>query len=195
MLEMRTKVGVVGSAGGEMSDDIAKRVFELGRATAEAGAVLITGACPGYPHQAVLGAKSVGGLVIGISPALCWQEHVDRFKSPWREYDAIIYTGSGLMGREIELIRSCDVVVVVAGRSGTLGEFSIAYDEAKLIGVLEGTDGIAAHIRQIVGIINKQTGADLVYDTDPKVLIQRALRLHEVRVAEGRAYTIPIHSD
>ena len=26
-------------------------------------------------------------------------------------YDAIIYTGSGLMGREIENIRSCDVVI------------------------------------------------------------------------------------
>lgn len=194
MLEMRTKVGVVGSAGGEMCPAIAQKAFELGKAAAQAGCVLITGACPGYPHQAVLGAKSVGGLVIGISPALCWQEHVERYHSPWREFDALIYTGSGLMGREIELIRSCDVVVVVAGRSGTLGEFAIAYDEAKLIGVLEDTDGIAAHIRQIVAIINKETGADVLYDSDPASLIERALQMHAIRVAEGRAYVIPVHT-
>lgn len=194
MVEMRPKVGVVGSASGEIDPAIAEKAFELGKATAQAGCVLITGACPGYPHHAVLGAKSAGGLVVGISPALCWQEHVERYRSPWREYDVLIYTGSGLMGREIELIRSCDVVVVVAGRSGTLGEFAVAYDEAKLIGVLEDTDGVAAHIRQIVAIINKETGADVLYDTDPVTLIERALRMHEVRVAEGRAYVIPVHT-
>ncbi|MCX7598671.1 MAG: hypothetical protein N2512_07350 [Armatimonadetes bacterium] len=194
MIEMRPKVGVVGSASGDINPAIAEKAFRLGEAAAEAGCVLITGACPGYPHQAVLGAKSAGGLVIGISPALCWQEHVERYHSPWREYDVLIYTGSGLMGREIELIRSCDVVVVVAGRSGTLGEFAIAYDEAKLIGVLEDTDGVAAHIRQIVAIINKETGADVLYDADPVALIERALRMHEIRVAEGRAYVIPVHT-
>ena len=33
---------------------------------------------------------------------------------------AIVFTGSGLMGREIENIRSCDLVVFMGGRSGTL---------------------------------------------------------------------------
>ena len=43
------------------------------------------------------------------------------------------------MGRELINIRSSDIVVVVGGRSGTLGEFAIAYEEGKLIGVLTGT--------------------------------------------------------
>jgi uncharacterized protein (TIGR00725 family) len=193
MTEMKVKVGVVGSAGGRIEKEVAARAYALGEAAARRGCVLITGACPGYPHQAVLGAKAAGGLVVGISPALCWQEHVDRYQSPWREYDVIVYTGSGLMGREVELIRSADIVVVIAGRSGTLGEFAIAYDEAKLIAVLQGTGGIADHIEHIVRLINKETGAELVIHRDPEMLLEEALKTHARRVAEGRAYSIPVH--
>jgi hypothetical protein len=193
MSDVRVKVAVVGSAAGHVDPEVARHSFELGRAIAERTCVLITGACPGYPHEAVLGAKSIGGLVVGISPALCLQEHIDRYLAPWEEYDVIVYTGSGLMGREIELIRSCDIVAVVAGRSGTLGEFAIAYDEAKLICVLEGSDGIADHVREIVAMVKKETGADLVYGADPAALIDLALQLHAKRVAEGRAFTIPLH--
>jgi predicted Rossmann-fold nucleotide-binding protein len=71
--------------------------------------------------------------VVGISPALSLQEHVQRYNSPADGFDAIIYTGSGLMAREIENIRSSDIVVIAGGRSGTLGEFAIAYDEDRLI--------------------------------------------------------------
>ncbi len=192
-LEMKIKVGVVGSAGGTLDAEVAERARQVGRRAAERGCVLLTGACPGYPHQAVLGAKEAGGLVIGISPALCWSEHVERYKSPWKEYDAIIYTGSGLMGREVELIRSADIVVVIAGRSGTLGEFAIAYDEAKLIGVLEGSGGIADHVKKFVDVINKDTGAEIIYDSDPVRLVDRAIEVHERRVAEGVAFMIPVH--
>jgi hypothetical protein len=75
--------------------------------------------------------------VVGISPALNLEEHVRKYNSLSRGYDAILYTGSGLMGREGENIRSCDVVIFAGGRSGTLGEFAIGYDEAKVIGVLQ----------------------------------------------------------
>jgi len=46
-------------------------------------------------------------------------------KSPHLEYDVMIYTGLGLMGRELINIRSSDIVFGVGGRSGTLGEFTI----------------------------------------------------------------------
>jgi hypothetical protein len=50
-----------------------------------------------------------------------------------------IYRGSGLTGREITNIHSSEMVVVLGGRSGTLGEFAIAYDEGKLIRKLKET--------------------------------------------------------
>lgn len=175
-------VGVMGSAGGKIRDEVAAKVRALGREVAERGYVLITGACPGIPHEAVKGAKEVGGVVVGVSPALNFWEHVTEYRSPSRGYDAIIYTGSGLMGREIENIRSCDVVIFAGGRSGTLGEFAIAYDESKVIGVLENTGGITEHFREIVRIVNKETGAVVCYDPDPKGLLDRLAQIYTDRV-------------
>lgn len=181
----------MGSAGGELSKDILAKAYELGEQIAKRGSIILTGACPGLPHQAVLGAKTYDGLVIGVSPALGLDEHINRYNSPYKEYDVIIFTGSGLMGREIENIRSCDIVAIIGGRSGTLGEFCIAYDESKLIAVLLETDGIAEHIKKIVGFINKETGAEVIYDSDPASLVDRALQAHERRVVEGVAYAGP----
>ena len=117
----RMTVGVMGSAGGRLTAEVRRKVRTLGRGIAKRGYVLITGACPGLPHEAVKGAKEAGGIVVGVSPALNLEEHVNVYRSPTRGYDAIIYTGSGLMGREIENIRSCDVVIFAGGRSGSLG--------------------------------------------------------------------------
>lgn len=178
----RMTVGVMGSAGGEIHGEVAAKMRALGREVAERGYVLITGACPGLPQEAVKGAKEVGGVVVGVSPALNFWEHVTEYHSPSRGYDAIIYTGSGLMGREIENIRSCDVVIFAGGRSGTLGEFAIAYDEGKVIGVLESTGGITEHLREILRIINKETGAVVSYDSDPKALLDKLEQVYTDRV-------------
>jgi uncharacterized protein (TIGR00725 family) len=167
----RLTVGVMGSAGGPFDPEVLARVYRLGQEIARRGYVLITGACPGIPHEAVKGAKSEGGFVVGVSPALNFREHVRSYHSPTRGYDVMIYTGSGLMGREIENIRSSDVVVFAGGRSGTLGEFAIAYDEGKVIGVLEDTGGVTDHMGEIVRLVGKSTGARLVSHHDPARLM------------------------
>jgi len=175
-------VGVMGSAGGTLTGKERLPVHRLGAAIARRGYVLITGACPGMPHEAVKGAKEEGGVVVGVSPALNLEEHVTRYHSPTRGYDAIIYTGSGLMGREVENIRSCDVVIFAGGRSGTLGEFAIAYDEAKVIGVLEGTGGITQHLKNIINFVNKETGAVVCYDADPEHLLDKLEQVYKERI-------------
>ncbi len=170
---MKLKLGVMGSSGGAIAPELLEQAYVLGRAAAQRDLVVITGACPGVPLAAARGAKDVGGLVVGISPALSEREHVHRYRSPLEYHDVIIYTGSGLMGREIENIRSSDMVVILGGRSGTLGEFAIAFDEAKLIGGLRGSGGIADELESLVRICNKQTGAHVLMDDDPVRLIGR----------------------
>ncbi len=181
----------MGSAGGELAGDILAKAYALGEQIAQHDCIILTGACPGLPHEAVLGAKAHNGLAVGISPALSLDEHIKKYHSPYEEYDVIIFTGSGLMGREITTIRSCDIVAIVGGRTGTLGEFAIAYDEGDLIAVLLETGGIAEHIEKIVSFIDKETGAEVIYDSDPASLVQRTLYAHERRVAEGVAYLGP----
>jgi hypothetical protein len=169
----KVTVGVMGSAGGNLGKSVMEKVFALGREIARRGFVLVTGACPGLPHEAIKGAKSEGGITLGISPALNFAEHLLKYRSPCAGYDAIVYTGSGLMGREIENIRTCDLVIFAGGRSGTLGEFAIAYDEAKVIGILLGTGGIADRLEQIISFIDKKTGATVVMDADPIRLLDK----------------------
>ena len=175
---MRLKIGVMGGATGVMSREVLDRAHGLGRAIATNGCVLVTGACPGLPQASACGAKEAGGLVVGISPGLSLDEHVNKYGSPTDFHDVLVFTGSGLMGREVVNIRSSDIVVIIGGRSGTLGELAIAYDEGKLIGVLTGTGGISDLVEQILVACAKDTGARVVYDADPQRLVDELLRLY-----------------
>lgn len=172
---VQIRIGVMGSAGEPLEPTVAGLCRGLGRTIAERGCCLLTGACPGLPHEAVRGAKEVGGHVVGISPASSLREHVEVFRSPYREYNVLIFTGLGLMGRELVNIRSSDIVVVMGGRSGTLGEFAIAYEEGKLIGVLTGTGGITDALREVEASLRKATGAEVLYDAQPVQLVDRLL--------------------
>ena len=172
---VQVRVGVMGSAGVGLEGPIGEICRRLGRAIAKHGCCLLTGACPGLPHEAVRGAKEVGGHVVGISPAATLKEHVEVYRSPFREYDVLIFTGLGPMGRELVNIRSSDIVVVIGGRSGTLGEFAIAYEEGKLIGVLRGTGGIADVLGTVEASLRKATGAEVMYEDEPGRLIDRLL--------------------
>jgi uncharacterized protein (TIGR00725 family) len=88
---------------------------------------------------------------------------------------AIIYTGFGLKGRNVVLVRSCDVVLFIAGSIGSLNEFTIAYDEGKVIGCLTGTGGVADEIKQVVSTFQKPTKARVLYEADPERLVDRCL--------------------
>lgn len=168
---MPLKVGVMGGAGRNIRRDYLTLAERLGSAVANEGCVLVTGACPGLPLAAARGAKQRGGMVIGISPGLSLDEHVLKYESPSVHHDVLIFTGSGLMGREVVNIRSSDLVAFVGGGSGTLGELAIAYDEGKLIGVLTGTGGISDLVENILKACNKETGARVIYGSSPEQLV------------------------
>jgi uncharacterized protein (TIGR00725 family) len=168
----------MGSSGGDLAEEVRRKAYQLGEAIAERDAILITGGCPGLPYEAARGAKAKGGMVVGISPGLSIEEHQGKYGSPVDAFDLLIYTGSGLMGREITNIRSCDIVVIAGGRTGTLGELAIAYDEGRLIGVLTGTGGITEIVETIIRAGGKETGACVLYDDDPNKLVDRLIQYY-----------------
>lgn len=185
---VQIRIGVMGTADGDIDPPVLDLCRRLGHAVASRGCCLLTGACPGIPHEVVRAAKSAGGHVVGISPARSLKEHVEIYESPYREYDVLIFTGLGLMGRELINIYSSDIVVVVGGRSGTLGEFAIAYEEGKLIGVVTGTGGITSALPVLEASLNKRTGSEVMYEAEPEVLVDRLL----TRYRSG-SYTCPCH--
>lgn len=177
---MKIQIGVMGSAGGVISDSELALATRMGRRIAERDCTIVTGACPGLPHAAVMGAHDANGISLGVSPALSPEEHVNVYGSPLQPYTTIVFTGSGLMGRETHNIHSSDFVLFVGGRSGTLGEFCIAYDEGKLIGVLTNSGGISNEFLRIAELVRKDTGSIILSDDNPERLVDRCLEKYRV---------------
>ncbi len=175
---MKIQIGVMGSAGGRITNAELALARRLGHRIGERGCTIVTGACPGLPHAAVLGAHEAGGESLGVSPALSREEHVNMYNSPLQPYSSMVFTGSGLMGRETHNIHSSDFVLFVGGRSGTLGEFCIAYDEGKLIGILRNSGGISNEFQRIAELVHKETGSIIIADDDPEKLVDRCLDLY-----------------
>ncbi len=69
-------------------------------------------------------------------------------------------------------------MLFVGGRSGTLGEFCIAYDEGKLIGILLNSGGISNDFAHIAKLVQKNTGSVIISDADPAKLVDRCLETY-----------------
>lgn len=174
---MKFRIGVMGSAQGPMieNQENIRKSIEIGHYIAKADCILVNGACPGLPDEAAYGAKQAGGLTMGVSPAFSEKAHIEKYKSPYENYDIILYTGMGLMERDIINIRSSDAIILLGGGVGTLNEFTVAYDEGKVIGVLVGSGGVSNHIKEILKICERDLEDFLVFDEDPKKLVDRVL--------------------
>ncbi|HXF41438.1 MAG TPA: hypothetical protein VN687_17110, partial [Blastocatellia bacterium] len=70
--------------------------------------------------------------------------------------------------------RACDIVIIFGGGIGTLNEFTIAYDEDKVIGVLVGSGGLADRIKEITSLSTKPRGK-VLFNSDPKELVDMCL--------------------
>jgi uncharacterized protein (TIGR00725 family) len=156
----------------------------LGAAVARSGAVLITGATTGLPHLVSCACRAHGGLTLGVSPALNAAEHATRYGLPDDGNDVIIYTGFGLKGRNVVNVRSADVIILIGGATGTLNEFTIAYDEGKVIGVLESSGGVVDHIREIIEFCKKPTAGAVVFEKEPEALVETCLEALAARERE-----------
>lgn len=172
---MKYKIGVIGSAAGYQSE-ILEKAREIGREIAKHDCILLTGGTTGASYEAVKGAKEYNGLTIGISPAASLVEHTEVYGLPVELFDVLIYTGFGFKDRNVPFIRSCDGVVAISGRIGTLNEFTIAYDEKKTIGLLKGTGGLCddKSIEDFVKASGKWSG-EIVSDTNPAKLVEKLL--------------------
>jgi uncharacterized protein (TIGR00725 family) len=170
-------VGIIGASENDALTESEKVRLKhlaenLGIALAHYECVLVTGATTGLPDLVSRSFRGRGGFALGISPASNRREHVEDHRLPEEGADVIIYTGFGYKGRNVINVRSADIVLVFGGAMGTLNEFTIAYDEAKIIGVLEGTGGVADHIREIIDFCNKPTHGVVLFEKDPDTLVQ-----------------------
>lgn len=174
---LKYKICVSGAAEtGHCAANSLELAKEIGREIIRQGGVLVTGATSGVPYWSAIGAKEVGGISIGLSPASSEKAHLKSYRLPTDYFDLIIYTGFEYAGRNLLLTRSADAVIVICGRMGTLNEFTIAFEDNKIIGILEGSGGTADTIRGLVAQAHRGQGK-IVYDSDPKKLIEKVVEL------------------
>jgi uncharacterized protein (TIGR00725 family) len=176
---LKLKIGVSGAAEtGTCGTHALEQSKELGREIVRQGGILITGATTGFPLWSAMGAKEAQGISIGFSPAASEREHVDVYRLPVDYMDLIVYTGFGFPGRDLLFTRSCDAILIGCGRIGTVHEFTIAFEDNKPIGVLEGEWTMANTIKDIIARANRPNHK-IVFDSNPKSLVAKVIALVE----------------
>jgi uncharacterized protein (TIGR00725 family) len=110
------QIAVIGGSRGSL--DVLADAEAIGHGLASAGATLVCGGLGGVMAAACRGAKSAGGLTVGILPG------TDR--STANEWvDVIIASGLG-EARNSLVVTSSAAVVAVDGEYGTLSEIALA---------------------------------------------------------------------
>lgn len=177
------KIAIIGKAGRSkgITEILEKRAREIGKEIAREGAILITGACMGVAEIAAVSALKEDGIVLSFSPAKNLKEHLlPPVSYPFPASKEIpLFTGIGKVGRNLLSIMVSDGVIVVGGGAGTLNEFSVAYHEGKIIGVLEGVGGIVEKILKFEKELTKGTGkifgTKVIKDRSPKRLVKKVI--------------------
>ncbi len=168
-------MGSAGETPDVAGEPIRHKADLLARAIATRDVILLTGGTTGIVYTVGKAAQSAGTFHVGISPASNEHEHVEQYKLPTDACDVLIYTGFGLKGRNVVLVRSCDIVLFIAGAMGSLNEFTIAHDEGKIIGCLTETGGVADEVEYLLEKFSKPTGAQVFLNSAPEQLLTACL--------------------
>lgn len=136
----RLQIGIIGSCSdlnySKATEDCAK---QLGSLIAKSGNILVFGAekdINSLPTIAALAAKTSGGETLAIT----YEKGLKLFNNE----TATTVIATGLVrggGRELSLMLSCDVVIAIAGGSGTLNEICVAYQANIPVIVITGFGG------------------------------------------------------
>ncbi len=116
-------IGVIG--GHKCSKTVSGVSEELGALIASEGWILVCGGGGGVMEAACRGAKSKGGLTVGILPSYDGHE-ANKY------LDVKLPTGLGY-ARNTLVVRASDIIVAVDGKYGTLSEIAFALSEGKVV--------------------------------------------------------------
>lgn len=124
------KIAIFGSADAEEVDSLFQQVFEVAKVLAEKGYTIVNGGGPGVMKAASLGAKSVGGKVVGVT---FYPGDTPNYegRDPENPIDEEIKTDS-YVERTLTLMREGQTYVIFNGASGTISELGMAWGLARL---------------------------------------------------------------
>jgi len=169
------KIAVCGS-GLTKNKETLEKAKQIGIEIARSNNILLTGGGEGYPYAAVRGSILENGKVICYSPASNKEEHINRYNFPFEESAEYIYTNNGIPGRNLDIVKNADAVIIIGGQIGTLNEFTIAFALQKKIGILKDSGEITKLIPQIADVCDKRgESKDIFYENNIKELIRKII--------------------
>ena len=132
---------------------------EVGAAVAAAGCGLVCGGLGGVMEAACRGARSRGGLTVGILPGLDREE-----ANGW----VVVALPTGLgEARDALVVRAADAVVAVGGGWGTLSEIALALKAGLPVVGLDTWEPV----------LRGETAEGIVVAAEPHEAVAEALRL------------------
>jgi len=114
--ERRARVAVIGP--GDATSDLLQHAEEVGRLLARRGAIVLCGGLGGCMAAAARGARSAGGMCVGILPG-----YDAGAANEW--VDLPLPTGLG-EARNVLVAAGAEAVIAVGGGPGTLSEIALA---------------------------------------------------------------------
>jgi len=144
-------IAVIGDSS--CSPEEAKLAESVGELLAQRGATIVCGGLGGVMEAVCRGAKSKGGLTVGILPG-----QDSSMANPW--IDIPIVTGIG-EARNVMVVKSAQAVIAIGGGYGTLSE--IAYARKSNIPVIGlNTWSLSRNGREDDSIIRVQSATEAV---------------------------------
>ena len=144
-------IGVIGDSS--CPPEEAKLAESVGELLAQRGATIVCGGLGGVMEAACRGAKSKGGLTVGILPG-----KNSNMANPW--VDIPVVTGIG-EARNVVVAKSAQAIIAIGGGYGTLSE--IAYALKSSIPVIRfNTWSLSRNGREDDSIIRVQSATEAV---------------------------------
>lgn len=182
---MKYKIGVFGSAEGDIHK-IFSQADALGKELGKNKAIVITGASTGLPYEVAKTAKEHGSEVWGFSQTTNLKEQEKLAPNcDYSIYKKLIYipknyefvTNNAVCKkyRNVTSTATCDAGIIIAGRWGTLNEFTNLYDMGKIIGVLTDTGEVADELQNLNQKISKKSKAKVLFNSSAEILIQKVI--------------------
>lgn len=149
---------------------------EVGKLIGYRGAILVSGGGPGVMEFASKGAQENGGFTLGFLAGQTIEPEANQY------LDIAIPTGTGYEIRSSLAIRMSNVVIMIGGGNGSLGELSIAYLHNKPIVLLKGTGGWADKIPPVLvegKFLDERKNVEINFASTPKECVDLAFALIE----------------
>jgi uncharacterized protein (TIGR00725 family) len=159
-------IAVIGDSS--CSPEEARLAETVGELLAQQGVTVICGGLGGVMEAACRGAKSKGGLTVGILPG-----QDSSMANPW--LDIPVVTGIG-EARNVAVVKSAQAVIAIGGSYGTLSEIAYAL-KSKIPVIGLNTWSLSRSGREDDSIIRVQSATEAV---DKAISLDKRHKNHEI---------------